>query len=98
MSCIDGNVVNFNISYKFYTLSRDLNTDFILGNCLFGAVKLTKNANSDKYGDNGYGIGFNARSQLLWSESSWGKNVVILGTGMSSLVHVDNKKRYPSSW
>ena len=28
---------------------RDLNTDFTLGNFLLGSVKLTKNADLDKY-------------------------------------------------
>ena len=30
-------------------------------NCLFGAVKLTKNADIDKYKYSGYGIGFDGR-------------------------------------
>ena len=30
--------------------------DFILDECLFGAVKLTKNAITDKYGYSGCGI------------------------------------------
>ena len=30
----------------------------MLGNCLYGVVKWTKNADSDKYGYNDYGIGF----------------------------------------
>ena len=38
-SFIPGNVVNLNTSYKLDTWSRDLNTDFTLGNCLFEAVK-----------------------------------------------------------
>ena len=44
------------------TWSGDLNTDFTLGDCMFGAVKLTKNADPDKYGYSGYGIGFDASS------------------------------------
>ena len=59
-SFIPGNVVNLNTSYKLDTWSRDLSTDFTLGNCLFEAVKWTKNANPDQYGCSGYGIGFNA--------------------------------------
>ena len=50
-------------------MSRDLNTDFRLGISVFGAVKLTKNADLDKYGYSGYGIGFDARSQFPWSNS-----------------------------
>ena len=32
--------------------------DSTLKNCLFGTVTLTKNADIDKYGYSGYGIGF----------------------------------------
>ena len=35
-------------SYTPDTWSKDLNTDFTLGNCLFEAMKLTKNADPDK--------------------------------------------------
>ena len=51
-------VVNLYISYKIDTWSRDLNTDFTLCNCLFGAVELTKNTDSDKYKYGGYKIRF----------------------------------------
>ena len=36
-------------------------------NCLFGAVQLAKNANKDKYGYSGYGIGFDTRSSFSLS-------------------------------
>ena len=41
--------VNLYICYTLDRWSRDLNTDFTLGICLFGSVKLTKNADLDKY-------------------------------------------------
>ena len=50
------NVVNLYISYTLSTYSRDLNTYFTLGNCLFGSVKLIKNADPDKYGYRDYNI------------------------------------------
>ena len=37
---------------------RNLNTSFILGNCFSRSVKLTKNADPDKYVYTGYSIGF----------------------------------------
>ena len=37
------------ISYELDSSSKDLNTDFTLGNCSFVAVKLTKNADPDIY-------------------------------------------------
>ena len=44
---------------------KKLNTDFMLGNCLFGAMKLTKNDDLDKYGYSDCGLEFNARSDFL---------------------------------
>ena len=59
--------------------------------CLFGAVKLTQNADPDKYGYNRYGIGFDARSTFLWQGSNWDKNV-IFAVDNSYSKHVVNKK------
>ena len=42
-------VINIYISYTLNSQLRKLDTDFTLGNCLFGSVKLTKNADLDKY-------------------------------------------------
>ena len=57
-------VVNLFIVYYIDTWSRDLNTKVTLGDCLFGAVKLTKNDNPDKNGYSGYGIGFDGHAQF----------------------------------
>ena len=59
-------------------------------------MKLTENADSDKYGYSRCGIGFDACSQFSLN-SGWGKNV-IFGVGKSLLVHADGKKRFLSSW
>ena len=50
--------------------SNDLNTCFILGYCLFGAVKLIKKADPDKYNYSGYGIGFDSCSEFSWTDGS----------------------------
>ena len=66
--------------------------DFMLGNSLFGAGKLTKNADSDKYKYSG--IRFDESGSLLLSDGSgFGKNVIILGADMSSNVHIHYKKK-----
>ena len=71
---------------------RNLNTDFTtLSYCLFGSVKLTKNTDTDKYKYSGYGIGFDSRSEFLFTDGSSGKNVIILRADMSSSLHIDNK-------
>ena len=58
---------------------------------MFGAVKLTKNANPNKYSYSGYGIGFDSRSLFSIANFDWDKSVIIFGVDVSSSVH-DNKK------
>ena len=43
------NIVNLFIVYELDTWSQDLNANFTLKDCLFGAVKLTNSADIDKY-------------------------------------------------
>ena len=85
--------VNLFVAYELDTWSKDLSTDFTLTNCLFGSVKLTKNANSDKYKYSGYEIRFNSRSLSSLANFDWVKNGIIFGVDMSSSVHIDNKKK-----
>ena len=84
------NVVNLFIVYELDRCSRDLNTDFT-HDWVFGAVKLTKNADPDEYKYSGYSIGFDLRSEFSLSDGSMGKKVIINGAKMSSSVHIDNK-------
>ena len=62
-------VINLYISYTLGPQLRNLNIDFTLGNHLFGSVKLTKNADLDKYKYPGYGIGFDSHSEFLQMEA-----------------------------
>ena len=85
---IPKNVINLYISCTLGPRLRNLNTDFTLGNCLFGSLKLTKNADLGKYKYSGYGIGFDSLSEFSLSDGSYGKNIIFLAD-MSSSVHVD---------
>ena len=58
-------------------MARYLNIEFSLGNFLFGAAKLIKNADPNKNGYSGYEIRFDAHSQFSCTDGSWGKNVVL---------------------
>ena len=58
-----GHKVNVYIVYEFGA-STSNDSDSTLKNCLFGAITLTKNADIDKYGYSGYGIGFDRRSSF----------------------------------
>ena len=84
-------MVNSFIVYELGSWSRDLDIDFTLGNCLFGGVKLTKNADPDKYSYSGYGIGFDSCIEYSLLDGSVDKNVIIFGTDTSTSVHIDNK-------
>ena len=63
-----GKVVNVYIVYElllyYLCVSGSNDNEPTLKHCLFGAVTLTKNADIDKYGYSGYGIGFDTRSRF----------------------------------
>ena len=84
-------VVNIYIVYELAGSSSH-SDDPTLKNCLFGAVTLTKNADIDKYGYSGYGIGFDRRGSFSFPGGGFGQNVLIFGADMSSSTHIDNKK------
>ena len=58
------------------------------------AVKLTKNADQDRYKYSGYSKGLDSRSEFSLTDKSMKKNVIIFGADMSSSVHIDNKVKY----
>ena len=56
-------------------------------------MELTKNSDLDKYNYTGYSIGFDSRSEFIFTDGSFGKNVIVFRADMSSPVHVDNKRK-----
>ena len=71
--------------YIVYELSKSINiNDYLtLGNCLFGAVTLTKNVDIDEYKYYGYGIGFGRHGSFSFPGTGLGKNVILFGVDMS---------------
>ena len=86
-------MVNINIVYELRASSSH-SDDPTLKNRLFDAVTLTKNADIDRYGYSGYGIGFDRKSGFTFPGDGFGQNVLIFGTDMSSSTHIDDKKKY----
>ena len=80
------------IVYEITSDYKDFNYP-ALENCLCGSVKLTKNADIDKYGYFGYGIGFDRQTSFSFGNET-GKNVIIFGVDMSSSSKIDNRKKY----
>ena len=85
-------IVNIYIVYELGASTSNDN-DPTLKSCLSGAVTLTKNADIDKYGYSGYGIGFDRRSSSSFPGGGFGENILIFGVDMSSSAHIDNKKK-----
>ena len=88
----NGSRVNIYIVYELGDSSSS-DSNPTLKNCLFGAATLTKNADIEKYGYSGYGIGFDRRSIFSFRGGEFGQNVLIFGVDMSSSAHIDNKKK-----
>ena len=86
-----GPIVNI---YIVYRLTPGINNNGVtLENCLFGAVKSTKNTDIDKYNYSGYGIGFDSRESFTHPSGGYGKTVIIFGADMRSSAHANNKPR-----
>ena len=85
-------VVTIYIVYEL-AASASHNNDPTLKSCLFGAVTLTQNADIEKYGCSGYGIGFYRRSSFSFPSDGFSQNVLIFGVDMSSSALINNKKK-----
>ena len=58
---------------------------------MFGAVKITKNANTSHYKYEGNGICFDSELSLRFGNRIDAKNVIIFGVNTSSSIHSTNK-------
>ena len=83
-------VVNLYVVYKI-TNFHSIGNYPTLTNALFGAVKLTKNDDIDKYQYFGHGIGFDGHGFYSHYSGGTGRNVIIFGVEMSSSNNIDNK-------
>ena len=66
---------------------------FYIKELFFGSIKLSKNADLDKCKYCGYSIEFDSCSKFLFKDGSMREKLLLLGAGMSSSVHIDNKGR-----
>ena len=91
LTLIHSEIVNIYIVYEITINYSDSNYP-ILKNCLFGSVKLTKNADIDIYGYSGYGVGFDGKS-TYWIGNEICRNVIIFGVDMGSSTKIYNRKK-----
>ena len=94
---IHDNLINIYIVYKLDPItSKD--TTFTIQNALFGAMQITKKADTSKYNYKGYGIcldeieeSTHVRKRGNFSDTTDGRNVIIFGVDMSFSKHANNK-------
>ena len=80
--------------YMVYRLNpRTNSSNIVLENCLFGKMKMTKNADTDKYKYQGHGIGFSLPGIFSHPDGGDGKNFIILGVDMTNSKHTINKTK-----
>ena len=61
---INDNVINIYVVYKLDPIASSRDTTFTVQNALFGAMQITKNADTSKHDYKGYGICFDERSEF----------------------------------
>ena len=95
---INDNVVNIYIVYKLDAINSR-NTTFTIRNALFGAIQITKNADTSKYNYKGYGICFDESKEFAhvrkrgnFNYTTLTRNVIIFGVDMSFSKHANNKR------
>ena len=82
-------IINLHVVYET-TNFHDIDSYLTLANVLFGDVKLTKNADIDKYKYSGYGIRFDGRGFYSHPSGGTWRNVIIFGADMTLSVNIDN--------
>ena len=95
------NVINIYFVYEIRPIASNGDTTFIIQNVLFGAMQITKNADTSKYDYKGYGICFDERSQFGHTiteggraHTTNGRNVLIFEADMSFSVHKTNSENH----
>ena len=85
-----GKIVHIYIVYEIIS-SFTSQSNFTLKNSLFGAIKITKNADISKYNYSGNGIGFDSKGSFSHADGTYGVNVIIFGAHLSSSTHANNR-------
>ena len=91
------NVINIYV-YKLDPISSTRNTDYTIQNALFGAIRITKNADYSKDNYTGYGLCFEEGGEFShtvrqgnFDRTTYATNVIIFGVDMGSSIHATNR-------
>ena len=87
----NNNVINIYCVYKLDPISSSRDDTFTVQNALFGAMQITKNANTSKHKYKGYGICFDEGGLFSIENINNGRNVLIFGVHKDSVIHANKK-------
>ena len=97
----NNNVINIYCVYELQPIASSRDTTFTVQNALFGAMQITKNADTSKYDYKGYCICFDEGSQFDHTITEGGfahtknaRSVLIFGADMSSSIHATNRANH----
>ena len=97
----NNHVINIFIVYKLDPIASSRDTTFTIQNALFGAMQITKSADTSKYDYKGYGICFDERSEFGHTITEGGfahttdaRNVLVFGADMSFSIHATNRANH----
>ena len=97
----NNNAINIYCVYKLDPIASSRDTTFTIQNALFGAMKVTKNADTSKYDCKGYGICFDEGGQFDHTITEGGfvhttnaRNFLIFGADISFSVHATNRANH----
>ena len=87
----NNNIINIYCAYELQPVTASRDDTFTIQNASFGAIEITKNADTSKYAYKGYGICFDEGGTFSKGNINNRRNVLISGVDESSLVHLNNK-------
>ena len=94
----NNNVINIYCVYKIDPIASTRDDISTVQNSLFGAMEITKNADTSKYKYKGYGACFDEGGTFSMGNINNGRNILIFGVDKSSLVHSNNKANIFMLW
>ena len=94
----NNNVINIYCVYKIDPIASPRDDISTVQNALFGAMEITKNADTSKYKYKGYGACFDEGGTFSMGNINNGRNILIFGVDESSLIHSNNKTNIFMLW
>ena len=87
----NNNVFNIYCVYQIEPISFSRDDTFTVQNAIFGAMQITKNADTSMYKYKGYDICFDEGGLFSIGNVNNGRNVLIFGVHEDSVIHANNK-------